>query len=201
MTETPQAVAADAQTHTAQLLQIVRSSPWMMSALQTVRSLGLQQGCIGAGAVRNLVWDHLHGHSQPSVLADVDVAYFEPNDLSTAAEQAVQNELLRRATALPWEATNQAAVHLWFEGHFGHAVAPLKSLEEAVASWPEYATSVAVWLDEHDALHLIAPHGLADLFEMRVRRNPVRVSVDTYRQRCAQKRYLERWPRVSVELC
>ena len=44
---------------------------------------------------------------------------------------------------VPWEVTNQAHVHLWFEEHFGHAVPPLSSLSDAVASWPEYATSVA----------------------------------------------------------
>jgi hypothetical protein len=27
----------------------------------------------------------------------------------------------------------------------------------------------------------------------------VRVSIETYRQRCASKRYAERWPRVVVE--
>jgi hypothetical protein len=55
-----------------------------------------------------------------------------------------------------------------------------------------------------DALHarlvarVLAPHGLDDLFAMVVRRNPARVSVATYRQRVAQKRYAERWPRVRV---
>ena len=73
-------------------------------------------------------------------------------------------------------------MHLWFEQHFGHAVAPLRSLDEAVASWPEFATAVGLWLDDDDRLHVIAPHGLDDLFAMVVRRNPVRVSVETYRR-------------------
>jgi hypothetical protein len=82
--------------------------------------------------------------------------------------------------------------------HFGHPVAPLRSLTEAVASWPEYATAVGLWLDDEDRIRVIAPHGLADLFAMVVRRNPVRVSVETYRQRVAAKRYAQRWPRVRV---
>jgi uncharacterized protein len=45
---------------------------------------------------------------------------------------------------------------------------------------------------------VIAPHGLADLFAMVVRRNPARVSVEAYRQRVASKRYVQRWPRVTV---
>ena len=99
------------------------------------------------------------------------------------------------------EAHGQAGVHRWFEGHFGHAVAPLRSLEEAVASWPEYATAVGLWLDDDDHLHVIAPHGLADLFAMVVRRNPARVSVKTYRERVASKRYAQRWPRVTIVAC
>jgi hypothetical protein len=45
---------------------------------------------------------------------------------------------------------------------------------------------------------VIAPHGLDDLFAMVVRRNPARVSVATYRERVAGKRYAQRWPKVRV---
>lgn len=169
-----------------------------MPALQAVQSLHLKSWCIGAGAVRNLVWDHLHQYDEPSPLADVDVAYFDPGDSRKDAETRIQNALEARMPGVPWEVTNQAFVHLWFEGHFGHAVAPLNSLEEAVASWPEYATSVGVYIDNTGSIEIIAPHGLEDLFALRIRRNPVRVSAETYRQRIAQKQYIKRWPRVSV---
>ena len=62
----------------------------------------------------------------------------------------------------------------------------------------ERLVALGVWLDDDDGLHVIAPHGLDDLFAMVVRRNPVRVSVETYGQRVASKRYAERWPRVTV---
>ncbi len=178
---------------------LVRATPWFMAALRAGRELGLDSWCIGAGALRNLVWDALHGHVRPSALADVDFAYFCAADLDRARDAALQQRLQRQGLDLPWEVTNQAGVHLWFEQHFGHAVPPLRSLDEAIASWPEPATAVGVWLDARDALHVIAPLGLADLLGMRVRRNPARVSVQTYRQRCASKRYAERWPRVVVE--
>jgi hypothetical protein len=45
---------------------------------------------------------------------------------------------------------------------------------------------------------VIAPHGLEDLFNCVVRRNPTRVSLETYRRRVEQKRYAARWPRVTV---
>jgi uncharacterized protein len=186
------------QAHRAELIAIASASPWFMGALRAVASLKLEAWCIGAGAVRNLVWDHLHGHTEPSSLADVDVAYFDQSDITLNTEQALQSSLQAIAPGLPWEVTNQAGVHVWFERYFGHKVDPLRSLEEAVASWPEYATSVGITLGAQEELQVIAPWGLEDLFAVTVRRNPTRVSLETYRQRIEQERYSQRWPMVKV---
>lgn len=179
------------------LSTFVRASPWMMQALEAVRSLGLPAWCVGAGALRDLVWDALHGLG-PTSPRDIDVAYFDTADLSEERDHALEARLRELLPDLPWEVTNQAGVHLWFEGVFGHAVQPLRSLEEAVASWPEYATSVGLRLEDEDSLTVIAPHGLDDLLGCVVRRNPTRVSLETYRRRTEQKRYHLRWPRVRV---
>jgi hypothetical protein len=56
---------------------MVHSSEGLMSALVAVRSLGLGSWCIGAGAVRSLAWDTLHGFDKPSALEDIDVVYFD----------------------------------------------------------------------------------------------------------------------------
>jgi len=181
-----------------QLMDIARDSRWFMTALRAVRELDLACWCIGAGAVRNLVWDALHELPVPSALADVDVAYFDSSILTPERDAELQSRLVAILPAVPWEVTNQAAVHVWFESYFSHAVPPLRSLEEAVGSWPEYATSVGLTLNADDTIKVIAPHGLDDLFDVVVRRNPTRASVETYRQRVAQKRYAERWPRATV---
>lgn len=180
------------------LRAIVRATPWLMRALQAGRTAGVTDWCIGAGALRNAVWDHLHGHTLPSALADLDFAWF---DASPQAEPdaVVQARLQALAPGLPWEVVNQARVHEWFEAQFGHAVEPLSSLQDAVATWPEYATAVAVTLRADGGLDLIAPHGLDDLLAMRVRHNPARASRDTFRHRVATKRYAERWPKVVIE--
>ena len=184
-----------------QLFEITQGSSWFMEALAAVRQLALPDWCIGAGAIRNLVWDALHNKVSPSQLSDVDVAYFDLIDVSPRRDQELQSRLLALHPAVPWEVTNQAGVHHWFESHFGHAVEPLHSLQEAVASWPEFATSVGISLEQDNSLRVLAPYGLKDLFDIVVRRNPARVSVETYRQRVAQKRYAERWPRVRVVPC
>ena len=83
----------------------------------------------------------------------------------------------------------------------GGKVAPFRSLQEGGASWPELATAVGVFLDNDNVLHVVAPHGLGDLFAMRVRRNPASVSPHVYHQRLAEKRWSERWPLCEVVPC
>ncbi|KYC39146.1 hypothetical protein WA1_33310 [Scytonema hofmannii PCC 7110] len=172
-----------------------------MATLSAVRELSLPSWCIGAGVIRNLVWDGLHGVSKASHLSDVDVVYFDPSDISTERDKKLQILLSHQLPDVPWEVTNQAGVHVWFESVFGHAVTPLSSLEEAIATWPEYTTAVGVTLEANDNIRIIAPFGLNDLFGMVVRRNPRRVSVETCRKRIEQKQYVARWPMVTVISC
>jgi len=182
------------------LVEIANGNPRFISMLRAVRRLGLESWCIGAGAVRNLVWDAIHGREDQSPLGDVDVAYFDGVDLSSTRDAQLQAQLTAFMPSTPWEVTNQASVHHWFESYFGYAVPPLCSLEEAVASWPEYATAVGLRLHEDDTMQVIAPYGLDDLFGCIIRRNPARVSVETYRNRIEQKDYPARWPRVAIVL-
>lgn len=189
------------RSHEAALVEIVESSPGFMRALRAVQALGLDSWCIGAGALRALVWDRLHGHPLPTAVPDLDVAYFDPSDIAPESERALQHRLADLLPGVPWEVANQAAVHLWYEEAFGLAVEPLPSLLAGIASWPEFATAVAVSLDADSRLVVLAPCGLDDLFSMVVRRNPARISEAAYRQRLRQKQYPLRWPKVRVLPC
>ena len=181
------------------LRRIIRNTPWFMDALRAVRSVAPPEACIGSGAVRNAVWDALHEYSTPTFLADVDVPYFDPDDLSEATEHRYENRLKELMPEVTWDVKNQAAVHLWFHKVFGHKVGPLRSMRDAATTWPETALAVAVALQADDTITVTAPLGLEDLFSMVVRRNPRRVSVETYQQRLAEKMYSKRWPRVRIE--
>jgi hypothetical protein len=183
----------------ARLVALVRSSNSLMAALRAVRSLGLNSWCIGAGAVRSLVWDALHGYEQPSATEDVDVVYFDDAACAPGQDADLESRLAKAMPALRWEVTNQATVHDWFAKTLGQVVPPLQSLEEGVATWPEFATCVGVNLDDEETIGVVAPHGLDDLFGLLVRHNPLRASAATFRQRVQSKRFAERWPLLSIE--
>src|SRR3954454_16975250 len=94
------------------LLQIIRSHVWFMRILETVAACNLPDWAVGAGVLRNIVWDYLHGYRAQSDLADVDVAFFDPSDFSFERDRAIQQPLIERAADVPWEVTTQAGVHL-----------------------------------------------------------------------------------------
>ncbi|MEO3779370.1 nucleotidyltransferase family protein [Micromonospora sp. B11E3] len=179
---------------------LVRACPWLMAALDVVRRSGLPDAWVGAGVLRDLVWGQRYGHGfDPRAVRDVDVVFFDPLDLSRDNDDRATARLRAAWPEPPWEAKNQAAVHTWYPARFGGGpVPPLRGIADAVATWPEYATAVAVRLDEHDRIDICAPHGLDDLLDGVWRRNPTRVSPDVSRQRLARHRPAARWPGVRV---
>ena len=178
---------------------LVRSTPWLLEALQAARDVDPPDWLVGGGALRDLVWDHLHGRP-PAPPRDLDLAFFDPARLDPARDAEVEQALVARLPGVPWDAKNQAAVHTWYGRVYGGEVAPLTSSADGVATWPETATAVAVRLLPDDRVQVVAPCGLDDLFGLVCRRNPRRVSVAHYRRRVRDKRIAERWPGVEVVL-
>lgn len=187
----------DHADHEETLRGLIAASGQLMSALRTVRSLGLPSWCIGAGLIRSLVWDALHGFQEPSPVQDIDVAHFDA-DAPSGQDARLQRRLSALDPTLAWEVTNQAKVHEWLVDAHGVAVTPVASLADGLATWPEYATCVGAFLDGDESVRIVAPYGLNDLFELRVRHNPRRVSVSTYLERIHSKRFQERWPRLTI---
>lgn len=179
------------------LKTVARSSAALMAVLEACRSLELAFWCVGAGAVRNLVWDHLHGKAPSSSIPEVDLVYFD-SKAPPEQERHIQGRLLQAHPGVSWDVTNQAHVHLWYERAFGTPVAPLCSVEEGVASWPEYATCIALCLTGRGELEVVAPYGLADLFALRVRHNPARASPAVFGSRHTSKGWLQRWPKLEL---
>ncbi len=179
------------------LLAILKEHPLFMSALDAVFDLGIPQWCIGAGVIRNIVFDHLDG-ATTTPIRDMDVAYFDMSDLTEHADRRYEAILKQRMPHVPWEVTNQAAVHLWFHKKFGYRVSPVAGIAEAVATWPETCTAVAVTKVVGEDYRVYAPCGLEDLFGMVIRRNPERIDVRTYNARILTKRYDQCWKSVKI---
>lgn len=180
------------------LVDIVLNHAPLLQALRAANQIGLASWAIGAGAIRSLVWDHLHGFTTPTAVADWDFIYFDPSSSPTWNELSIQKRLQQACPGLVWDVVNQATVHLWLSKQNGVAVSPFTCLEEGIASWPETATCVAASINQAGEVAIIAPLGLIDLFEMRLRFNSRCVSVDAYRQRILSKRFDQIWSKIEI---
>lgn len=148
-----------------------------MRMLNVARELGLPDWLVFSGAIYQPVLNHLTGRDPDHGIKDYDLAYFDASDISYDAEDVV----IRRVAAAyepPLrelvEVRNQARVHVWFEGKFGEPYPALASSAEALERFASPMFAVGVRLERDDALTVVAPFGLEDLFALRLRPNPRR---------------------------
>lgn len=183
-----------------QFEEIIRGDARTMEMLRAVREIGIPDWYIAAGAVRNLVWDTLSGFEDRAALRDVDVVFFDAEDLSEEYEEAIRSKLRARMPDVPWTVVNQARVHLWYKRRFGVPLPrPYESVEDGISTWQTTVNSIAVRLESDDALTVYAPYGLEDLFNFTVRaiaRHPLPLSVEDL---VAEKKWKERWPQIKIE--
>ena len=154
------------------------------------------------------MWNSLHGFELTRNIQDYDLAYFDSTDLSEETEEKTirkaQSELGDLGVTI--DVKNEARVHLWYKKHFGNAIRPYRSIEDAISSWPTTATSIGVRYDENGNLLVYAPFGLDDLLSMIVRPNMKQAeyfltedestSREIYNQK-AQK-WVKAWPKLVV---
>lgn len=198
----------------ADILACIANDPRRMEILEAVQAVNLPDWWIGAGFVRNAVWDALHGYSASTPLNDVDVVYFrsleeygmEEGELSYALEtdqanpvweeERIAEEALALAVpATKFEVKNQARMHLWSKKE--HHRERYKTASEGIADWTETATAVGVRLNETNQLELFVPHP-KDLVLGIVR--PTRAEFEEkVRARAESKGWFTKWPQLHFE--
>lgn len=179
------------------ILALIESDEWMMSILKIASELNLPDWVIGAGFIRNKVWDYLHGYQKEKVdTNDIDLVYFDSNGNDENADENLSKEL-KTKTGLNWEVVNQAYAHKWYT----IKPPPYTSSEDAVSKWPETATCVGVKI-ENGKLKLLAPYGIEDLVNLVVRPSPVFIDKENVEnvviERVEKKKWLEKWPKLKV---
>ena len=174
------------------ILKIIKDDKWMMDILQVAEKLQLPDWMIGAGFVRNKVWDYLHGYKNKKVLTrDIDLIYFDKNNIDEKKDVELSKEV-KKKTGMNWEIVNQAYTHTW------HNRKLYKNTKEALADWVEIPTCVAVSIDNKGKLKLHAPLGIEDLVNLIVRKNSRCSDSESYKDRVISKKWKEKWPKLNI---
>jgi len=73
------------------------------------------------------------------------------------------------------------------------------SSTDAITHWPETATAIGVVMLPDDSLKIIAPHGLDDLFSLKLRMTPnFGDGRDYFINRVNKKQWLSKWPKLQI---
>ncbi|MFJ7953478.1 nucleotidyltransferase family protein [Lysinibacillus sp. NPDC096418] len=177
-----------------QLMDIIKKDNYILSILEAVGKLNLNDAWVSAGLIRNKVWDVLHNCKTP--INDIDVIYFDSTNTSWEAEKSLEQKLEALLPNQPWSVKNQARMHL------KNGFPPYTSSYEGVAHFTEIPTAIAVRL-QNNGLEVMAPYGLEDLFNKIVRPAPYFQKGNEfhliYCKRMQEKAWDKTWEGLSIE--
>lgn len=154
-----------------------------------------------AGCLFQSVWNLRSGHPPEAQIKDYDIFYFDAADLSEEAELAVNHRLRAACADLPIEieAKNQARVHTWYPGYFGHPYAALHDSRDGMRRFLVRCTCVGLQATGHcgSDIALYAPTGLVTLYQGLLAPNPLCDHRELFRAKA--RSYRARWPWLRID--
>jgi uncharacterized protein len=180
--------------HDSSLKTLLLADKERSRILALVQSLELSDCWVGAGFLRNTVWDHLHGRPPSRPFGDGDIIWFDSERSNPAIDVEMEARLRRIDPSIDWSVKNQSRMHI------RNGDRPYHSAVDAMRFWPETATAVAVRRTAFFEFEFAAPFGFDDLFALRVRPTPNlrEEKRSIYLKRIHNKGWLEIWPLLSI---
>lgn len=178
------------------IIKIIMDDNWMMEILRATESLDLPDWWICAGFVRSKIWDTLHGFSNRTSTPDVDVIYFDKENLDEMIEKNIEDKLRNIIPDIPWSVKNEARMHV-----VNH-IPPYSSSVDAISKFPETATALGVKMDKNGNVILAAPCGIDDVINLQLK--PTSFFIQTkeraaiYEERIIKKNWKSNWFKIQV---
>ncbi|WP_081768697.1 nucleotidyltransferase family protein [Herbaspirillum sp. RV1423] len=178
------------------LKELILADQHRMHILKIVYQLSLPDCWIGAGFVRDAVWDHIHGMVPRSPEGDIDVIFFDSSNVDKNREIFIESLLSNLDGTWRWSVKNQARMHV------GNSDLPYASSADALRFWPDTATAVGIRYSNSDGIEVLAPYFLEDLFEARLTPTPRFKSEKKhiFDERIRSKRWLDKWPKLRINI-
>lgn len=180
------------------LRDALRRNAFLVEVLNRAATLGLPNWYLTAGCVFQTVWNVVSGRPAGEGISDYDLFYFDGADVSYGAEDRVIQAGAKLFADLPVvvEIRNQARVHLWYGDKFGVRFDGYDSTEAAIDSFPSTSACIGVRREPDGYWRVYAPHGLADVFNLVVRPNPVLAPAEVYLTKT--RKWQRQWPELTV---
>lgn len=175
----------------------LRQNQCLADILEKFDEIALPDAWLVAGCIAQTIWNLACGQPAELGIRDLDLIYFDDQDLSLGAEAGHERRLrdLFGHLAIKLDVKNEARVNLWYQERFGYAIERYRSSADAIATFPTTATAVGV-RRKHGEFECCAPFGLDDLFGLVVRPNKRQITRSIYEAKVERWRSI--WPGLSI---
>lgn len=176
------------------ITRLLEKDAWRMDVLKAAAELDLPDWWIGAGFLRNAIWDAMEGKDSPPT-RDVDLVYFDAANTDREIDWVYDEKMKVDYPFADWEVRNQARMH------YVNDFDPFTSTTDGIAHWVETATCVATKLED-GKLKYVFCHGTDDLFGLVARpveRFKQEDMLPLFYARIEKKQWREKWPSLRVE--
>lgn len=174
------------------VVDLLKKDQQRMKIIETANLMKLNSWCIAAGFIRNMVWDFIFKSEPKCELNDIDLIYYDKTNIESK-QDLIYEQNLKNMMNINWEVKNQARMHLY------SGSAQFESISESMSYWPEYETCVGVYLDDTAEIKIIAPFGVACLFENTITKNPKTKDQTAFDRRVINKNWLENWKGLKIK--
>lgn len=178
-----------------EITEIILKDQWMMDVLKAAELLDLPDWWIGAGFIRNKVWNYLE-NKDPEPSRDVDLVYFDNRNTRAEIDEQYSLNMAKKYDFAEWDVCNQARMN------YVNDFDPFTSTADGIAHWVETATCVAVRINNGKLDYLFC-YGTDDLFNLIARptiyfsQQPL---LAEFYKRVEAKHWTEKWPNLKIKI-
>lgn len=155
------------------LICILKKNKELMDVLDYISKLNLPNFYIAAGSIFQTIWNYYDGKELNFGIKDIDVIYFNNNDLSVEKDleyyNIINEYVKQKKFNYEIDVSNEARMHLWKMEHGqGDKVEPYKNSEDAISKWIATVHAIGI-TKENNQIKVYAPYGLSDIFSKTIR--------------------------------
>lgn len=155
------------------LVSILKKNKELMDMLNFISKLKLPNFYIAAGSIFQTIWNYYDGKDLNFGIKDIDVVYFNNDDLRVEKDLEYYNLINEYAKSKKFgyeiDVSNEARMHLWQMEHGqGENIKPYKNSEDAISKWIATVHAIGITMED-DKIKVYAPYGLSDIFSRTIR--------------------------------
>ncbi len=153
-------------------IEIIKQNKELMLILNYISELNLPNFYIAAGSIFQTIWNYYDNKPLNYGIKDIDVIYYDKNNLSKEDEQVLEDKIVEYFKKLninyQFDVHNEARMHLWKKDNENKEIDQYKNSEDAISQWIATVHAIGVTKIEGE-IRVYAPYGLSDIFSRTIR--------------------------------